>query len=560
MGLLDEYQIGVDGPWAEQEAAHLYRRAGFGAKPEEWPGLVGNGDQAALRNTVDALVNFLSDDPHLEKPAGSTAGTYGDPLADLPNDASDLGQLKAPRNLRTLGAYWLYRMRYTSQPLQEQLSVFFHDHFVSEFAKVQAGIPNGYLTGNDGAGPGQQCSSGALPPDAQGKNKAATSLMLAQNHLLRRQGADSFRQMLIDITRNPAMLLYLDNYRNRAGKPQENYAREVMELFSMGVGNYSEQDVQAVAKCLTGETTPRILSCADNYSLNYGFLPIIHETGGKTVFGQSIAYSNTGQETIDIIDLILDKVSVTPNVTTLPPPYNDLPAVAVYMAWKLLSWFVSHNLALKPTPNGAVLELADFLRGSDNGVYPERRFPYDIRAALRKIFLSRLFYDVSNRFTMYKTPCDFVVMALRMLDVAENFTSANGPFARMGSMGMTLFAPPNVAGWNHGRAWISSGSMVQRFNYANRIAEVVLGGVAGDAYISALLQTNGGPLASETDHDGMIEYFRNRLLQAELTDEEYDLLIAFLLGVTGANASQIYASKIRGLIHLMLTLPVCQLK
>ena len=293
--------------------------------------------------------------------------------------------------------------------------------------------------------------------------------------------------------------------------------------------------------------------------MDYGFAAILHEPGTKTVFGHAIPQNLVGQETIAVIDLILSKVAVAPDASALPLPYTDLPATAIYIAWKLLCWFVSSDIPLLPTPHPAVLELADYFRGADGGAYPARRYPFDVRATLRRIFLSKFLYDSSNFYSMVKTPADFVTMALRMLQIGEAFTSNQGPAVRMGGMGMTLFAPPNVAGWNHGKAWITSGNLIQRFNYANRIAEVVLGGSAGNAYIDALLQSNGGPLLNVSDHAGMIEHFRDRLLQVPLQDAEMTLLQSFLSSVPGTGTA-LYRAKIRGLIHVMLTMPRFQLK
>jgi uncharacterized protein (DUF1800 family) len=559
MALLDEYQVGIDGPWGPDQVAHLWRRAGFGALPEERDALAGPGDQAAFQAAVDTLIDFLADDPHLDQAAGSGTGTYGDPFADLPNDSTDLGRIKRAESKRDLSAHWLYRMRYTSQPLQEQLALFLHDHMVSEFTKVNGGLPLAYITGNDGSAAGQPCSSGTLPPDDNGKTKKCAALMKEQYDLFRHTGADDFRQLLIDITRNPAMLLYLDNQRNVNGRPQENYAREVMELFSMGVGNYSEQDVQSIAECLTGERMPFLYSCPNDFSSAYGFDSIRHEAGNKTVFSQTVTFSNSGGETTQVIDLILNKVSINPAVSGLANPYNDLPAPAVYISWKLLNWFVSHDIVLLPAPDDVVLELADYFRGSD-GNSSGRRYPFDVRAALRKIFRSKFFFSSENLLAMYKNPADFVITALRMLELPESFTNGAGPVVRMQLMGMDLLEPPNVAGWEHGKSWISSGSLIQRYNYANRISEVVLAGAGGDAYANALLQANGGPIADETDHENMIEYFRDRLLQTTISQEEHDLLIDFLVNVPGANAQQRLTRKVRGIIHVMMSMPACQLK
>ncbi|NUM55415.1 MAG: DUF1800 family protein [Candidatus Hydrogenedentes bacterium] len=564
MALLDEYIVGVDGPWSDEEAAHLWRRAGFGATPSERTTAVGAGDQVAFQAAVDALVNTQPQDPYLDQPAGTGTGAIGDPLADLPNDTSDLGLVKTPISKRSMQAHWIYRMRYTSQPLQEQLTLFLHDHMVSEWVKVTSGITSQVNQGNDGVPPPtgfQSCTTGTLPYDPLRRTLFAIDLLMTQNYLFRATGIDDFRQLLINITRDPCMLLYLDNVLNRKGRAQENYAREVMELFSMGVGNYSENDVQEVAKCFTGETLP-LRGCSNDYQYDvYGFDPALHEPGNKTVFGQTITFDGTGQETVDVIDKILAKVSVNPDVSGLTPPYNTLPAAAVYMAWKLLQWFVGRDFQLSPTPDLAVLELADYMRGTDAGVYPQRRYPYDVRAVLRKLFLSKLFVDSAYRYNLVKTPADYVVMALRMIGIGEGFAQFNGPADRMADMGMSLFEPPNVAGWNHGNTWITSGNVIQRFNYANRIGQAVLNGTAGDAWLDNLLTTNGWLPADPADHPAIIDYFATRLIQIPLTLEEQTALTAFLdtYPLVGSG-NEPMRNKIRGIIHMLMAMPRFQLK
>lgn len=569
MGVMDEYQVGTDGLWSEREAAHLYRRAGFGGTPEQRLALVGNGSQEALRAAVDQLVNIQADDPYLDGPAVPGGVFPGAPFANLPDSPLQqtnplarfrLDLVKNPVDEFSSAGQWLYRMRYTSQPLQEQLSLFLHDHMVSEAEKVQNVIPAAVNLGNDGSMAGQQCTTGTLPRDPNRATKMAFEAMRNQIRLFRRIGTENFRNLLLNITRDAAMLVYLDNVVNVRGRPQENYARELMELFSMGVGNYSENDVREIAKCLTGETFINF-RCQTNWSTTTGFNPLTHEPGNKIVFGQTILQDFTGRETENVIDLIMNKVSATPPVNGLPSPYNTLPATAVYMSWKLLQWFVSHDIQLNP-PDPAVLELAHYMRGTDNAPYPQRRFPYDFRAVLRKLFLSKFFFDETNYFTMYKNPVDYIISALRTLELDEEFplfTRQNtyGPAIYLLLSGMRLFNPPDVSGWNHGKAWMNSGNIVMRYAYAYRLVYVIM---LGDlTRISNLLAVNGGPLQNEFDHEGMIEYFGTRLIQEPFTPEEYEKLLAFLAGMPGP-PNELYYRKILGLVHLMMTMPRFHLK
>lgn len=558
MAFFDEYRVGVDGPWTVAEAAHLWRRAAFGANPAEQLGVAGDGSQTAFRAAVDSLVQFAPEDPWLDQPAGSTPGGYGDPLADLPDDESDLGRVKNPYDLVSLIGHWLYRMRYTTQPLQEKLCLFLHDHFVSEWAKIVPLIDPAVIAGNDGSFPEQQqCSGGTLGVDLLRANRIAATMMLDQNYLLRRTGADSFRTLLINVTRDPAMLFYLDNIINQKGRAQENYARELMELFSMGVGNYSEQDVREVAKCLTGETLPNFV-CEKDWDYAWAFDASIHEAGDKSVFGKTISEDFTGQETLDVIDLILAERSKAPSVAGLAAPYNTLPAPAVYMAWKLLTWFVNNEIPLDP-PAPEVLELADYMRGTDNQPYPKRRFPYDFRAVLRKIFLSQYFYADENRLTHYKNPAEFVTHLLRQGEFADLFATQFGPGTQMTLMGMILFNPPNVSGWQHGRAWITSGSLVSRYNYVAYLMDIIFQGDSADARIDGLLAANGGPIASVDSDEQLLDYYASRLLPVSPSAEERTLLLNFLGSVVALTPELRFRQKVRGLIHVLMSMPIAQL-
>lgn len=541
MALLDEYLVGQDGAWTERQAAHLWRRAGFAARVEERLAAVGAGDQESFRNAVDVLVDVFAEDPNLDAPAGD--GTFGGPLAGLPTDNSDEGNTRLPVDLPWLGAHFLYRMIHTAQPFQEQFSLFLHDHLVSEFNKTHMEFEE-------------------IHGDFFDTRAACCDLLLQQLALLRQTGLDDYRDMLINITRDPAMLLYLDNYNNGAGegRAQENYSREIMELFSMGVDNYSEEDVREIARCFTGEGLPQILDPGAPDAFLYGFRPGNHEPGTKRVFGQTVNESFDGQETVDVVDLILSKVSVQPDVSGLGAPYNDLPATAVYMSWKLCQWFVNQNISLDP-PDPIVLELADYMRGSDDAEYPQRRYPYDLRACMRRLFLSNFFYERENYYTVVKTPADFVVTSLRLLGVDyDHGIGGDSPTDRIAEMGMQLFQAPNVAGWVHGRPWINASFLVQRYNWLNYVTQELM----TDAYIDALNLANGGPLDPDDDA-ALVEYFRNLLIQDSLNDfapGAVSLLQLYLSDTANevSDPDQQFRRKVRGLAYLTMAMPIWQMK
>ncbi|UCC97887.1 MAG: DUF1800 family protein, partial [Phycisphaerales bacterium] len=340
-------------------------------------------------------------------------------------------------------------------------------------------------------------------------------------------------------TRDPAMLIYLDNRLNKKGKPQENYAREIMELFSMGVGNYTEEDVREVARAFTGETINA--QCADNWPYSYVFDAGKHDGNLKSVFGQVFNFEGEAEDTNYVIDLILDRIS---GATDISPAHATHPATALYMSWKILTWFVSESITIEAP---AVRELAEFFHTN-----PVDGDGYHIRQTLRKLFKSQLFYRPEYRYTMYKHPADFVVMALRNLQLHENsYTGQARSFLQR--MGMRVFSPPNVAGWNHGQAWVNSGYLLNRYNYANRLSSSA---IATNEWVDDLIP------ARQRNHDAMIEFFRARLIQTELRPQEYAILNDFLSEIQngGGSAQSKYRRKIRGLIHLMMALPQYQLK
>ncbi|MFP6583246.1 MAG: DUF1800 family protein [Candidatus Hydrogenedentota bacterium] len=561
MPLLDTYT----GIWDLATASHLLRRAGFGGSRAERDAVAA----ITLSNAVEELVNFQSTDPYLDGPTQGTGVFYGAPFVDLPTaeptDPQDefywaTLDLYHTRNFEwasDMRNHWLYRMRYSSQPFQEQLALFLHDHAPSGLSKVRDTIPFRVTLGNDGdpddllpQGEVQECTSGTLPYDPSRRHTMAMQALLDQTNLYRTEGINSFEDFLLSIIRDPAMLVYLDNFLNVKGRPQENLAREMMELFSLGVGNYSELDIFEIAKSITGEGFPDF-TCENDYDASSGFVSGNHEPGNKTVFGQTVSEDMTGLETVEVVNLIVNKNH------GLNPPYDHLPVVAVHMSWKILTWFVHSEIQLSP-PDPIVLELADYMVGNDNGVYPQRRYPYDFKATFGKLFRSEFFYDFANRNNLYKTPADFVVGAMKSTEAAEqNYTIQ----AACVGMGMTLYEPPNVAGWLHDKNWLSSTALIARYNFADELGQHLQldwSLFAGNpAWIDAL------PVAYN-DHAGMIPLIGDLLFHEPLTTEETTTLTTFLddlpiSDISGWNEGQ-KRRKIGSLVHVMMTMPAYQLK
>lgn len=521
MALLDAYA----GSWGQDEASHLARRAGFGASPAQVTNLVSLGMSAA----VDSLVNYTAIDAPLDAL-----------IVALPS-SGDGGSIKDPTNLNHLGGCWIYRMVHSTQPFQQQYALFLHNRLVSELDKVATGYPTALDNGNDGSVGLQQCNRGVLglPPDSNRKGRLQNAAMIQQNTLFTQQGHLGYINLIKAITRDTAMLIYLDNWLNRNGHANENYGREVMELFTMGVGNYTENDVRDVARAFTGETIDT--SCASNWPYTHVFNAANHDTSSKTVFGTTFNQPGSG-DTDYVLDLIMNRVSGS----AVSPAHSIYPAASLHTAWKMLVWFVSENIAIG---DAIVSELANQLYNNQPNGYR-----YDMREAFRKLFKSQFFYDPANRYTMYKHPADYIVMALRNLGIEEtNYTGGAAPACA--NMGMQLFNPPNVAGWHVGQAWVNSSNTVNRFNYANRLAGSSL---MTDAYIDGLIPTY---VANFDDNAGIIEYFRARLIQTALLPAETAAFNTFFTGISAGPASQSqYRRKVRGALHLMMTMPRYQLK
>lgn len=560
MALLDEHV----GNLTNLEASHLLRRAGFGGSPTDRGNLTG----VTAATAVAQLVDIGSTDPYLDQAGTPGTGVHGAPLADLPDDPvvpgmptlieSDLIALKKAELPNGLRGHWLYRMRYTSQPFQEQYALFLHDHMPSDVEKVNSNIPQAVNFGNDGdplmtlpMGKTQQCDIGmaGIPYDPLRKFKIVTTALKDQNYLFRTQGLDGFGDLLLAVVRDPAMMSYLDNFLNVAGRPQENMAREMMELFSLGVGNYSENDIQQIAKCLTGESFPNF-TCPNSWDASYGFIPARHEPGSKTIFGSvNIPFSNSGQETVDVVQAIMAKQGVAPNA--------GLPGVAVYMAWKLCRWFVNEDIQLDP-PDPIVLELATYMMGDDAGAYPNRRYAYDMKATIGKLLRSTFFFDTTNRFAVHKHPVDYLIGTLRGLELPELFASGGAGIASQSAlMGMDLFQPPDVAGWYDGTAWLGAGAMVARYNWSNRLAHVIMDAPTVTPIVDAMPVSNG-------DHPGIVSFLGDSLFHDALTTEESSNLIDFLNSVPlnglGGNPVLEKRRKIQGCVHVMLTMPKAHIK
>jgi uncharacterized protein (DUF1800 family) len=361
-----------------------------------------------------------------------------------------------------LQVWWLDKMVHTNRPLQEKMVLFWHGHLTSALKKVKD--PN---------------------------------LLQAQNQMFRANALGSFGDMLKAISRDGAMIRWLDLQTNRAGAPNENYGRELMELFTLGVGNYSEDDVDAVARAYTGwSSTP---------DGQFVFRRAQHDFGTKTILGQ------TGDFDGDDVSAML----------------AAHPQTARFISGKLFRFFAHPN----PEP-GVVDRLA--------GVYQANNG--SIRSVIEAILRSPEFSSEKAYRALIKSPTELVVGALRVLG-AESVPPQAVQAMRL--LGQELFNPPNVAGWFGNRSWINAATLLGRFN--------VLGGLANGLGTPAI---GGQPVAAllsgSNDSAGRVQRVLNLLIDGEASPEERAALVAIADQAKGPQQA-------RGLFRLAMALPAYQL-
>jgi uncharacterized protein (DUF1800 family) len=342
---------------------HLLRRAGFGADPHE----LAMYQRMGYETAVNHLVNYQTLDNSMVAARPNIVLSYAN---------SDYG------DLQPIQSWWLNRMVNTSRPLEEKMTLFWHNHFATAISKVE----NPYL-------------------------------MYLQNEFLRANALGNFKDLLLGITSDPAMLIWLDGNHNSKGSPNENYAREIMEVFSTGRGPYTEDDVKAGARAFTGYTV--------NKNGTSSFIQRNHDNGSKTYLGQ-VGYF--GPE--DIVNILV--------------PH---PATASSLASELFSYFAY------PYPSQATVD--KFAQ-----VYLDSK--YSIKAVVEAILKSDEFRSTSSYLAQVKSPVEFVATALR----STRATSDQGStLDSLSYMGQTLLDPPTVFGWPSGLAWIDSASIFERYNF-----------------------------------------------------------------------------------------------
>ncbi|MPZ13268.1 MAG: DUF1800 family protein [Chloroflexi bacterium] len=445
----------------QRRIAHLLRRAGFGGSPEEIEAHAQMGFDAA----VDQLVNFEG----------------------VPNDRVDsaMAQMESEQDLTKLATIqniWLYRMLNTARPLEEKMTLFWHNHFATANYKVNS-----------------------------------APAMYQQNGIFRTHALGNFRELLYAVSRDPAMLRWLDSNTNRKGNPNENYSRELMELFTMGVGNYSEQDVREAARAFTGWFYRQERGTK---TIQFVFNRGQHDVEDKTVLGSAGAWDGN-----DIIDIILDH-----------------PATAEHMARRFFTFFV-HG---QPAP-GRISAFADELRRSG----------YDVRKLVESIFRSPEFSSEEAYHALVKSPIDYLIGAMKAVGVGE---FGRTTLAMLNRMGMSLFNPPNVAGWDWGTDWISSATWIERLNAANTLTTQRGNNARFGMDPTALVERLGARTPA-----AVVSGLMDVLVDGDAAPAVRDALMAYATnGYDGnpddfAGATDQFDRAVRGVAHLIMATPVYQM-
>lgn len=426
--------------------AHLMRRAGFGATREELEGYVAKGYEAVVEELL-----YPTDPQH------------------MPDDVirryhSDMAEM---RELNSVGAYWMYRMITTKCPLEEKLALFWHGLFATGYSKL---------------------------------NQARS--LLNQIEMFRRHGLGSFQTLLVELSKDPAMIIWLDNNDNHKDAINENYGRELLELFSLGIGHYTEQDVKECARAFTGWTLGNAEYMATRASKDsiwpysriawhFEYRDYDHDDGDKTFLGETGRFN--GEEIINII--------------------VRQEATARFISTRLCQFFAADEVDAA----GEQLIHAMMQAYFDSG--------YEIRSVLRTLFNADYFKSEQARFARVKGPVELVIGAVRLAGSYRTPTFGADQLARQTMyMGQGLFQPPSVEGWHEGMEWVDSGALVERVNFASQ----ELGNVRnpGVRAIIDRLALEGGDILSP---EALVDRCLDVLGPISVSDETHATLVEFVV-------------------------------
>lgn len=437
------------GAWSEKEVIHLLNRAAFGAGSKEVAACLVLGREETVRRLVagEALVEGIP------------------PLQTLEAVKADGSKALDPAQLADQQLYWLYRMAYSPAPLIEKMTLFWHGHFATAYYKVKD-----------------------------------VSLMVKQNELFRQHALGSFKELVLAVGQDPAMMIWLDVNKNKKGKPNENYAREVMELFTLGIGQYTEQDVKEAARAFTGWTYNKAEGTVS-------FAPKQHDDERKTLLGESGKLDAGGA-----IDIIFHQKALTQ-----------------FLAAKLLTFF-----AVDQPPQAWVVKVADTIAAKST-----------IGEVLYDLMVSDEFYDPALQMALIKTPAEYTAGIVKQCQLPP----VKGYVQAMRKMGQELYMPPDVAGWRGGLTWLGTSSLLARYQFAETVAKQMK---------AALLTSAPFQPQNKDQAEQWAALWSRNLGIAKLSSPTLKSLSAYtndtIVHTTNKNPG------LRGLLHLLLISPEAQMK
>jgi hypothetical protein len=476
-------------PFDATKAAHLLSRTGFGGTQEEIDQVMSLGPQKAadwMLDFPDAPAEEIDaeDTPDLSSIAGIPSSFHQIQLQQAnktPEEKKALQQALSMANREAVTAiqtWWLNRMAHGDYPLHEKLTFLWHGHFTSS-----------------------------------AKDERAAMLLWRQNELLRRNAAGNFETFVRQVSRDPAMIDYLNNNENKKQHPNENYARELMELFTLGIGNYTEDDIKQSARAFTGWS---------HDGENYVFQEKQHDDGIKKFFGHSGNFNGD-----DIITLILQK-----------------PVCTKYIAGKVFKWFGYDN-----QDDSLAEALGQELRASK----------LELRPLLRTILTSRAFYGPLAVGTQIKGPVQLVMGTIRMLELkVPSMQAMNG---LLNQMGQVPLMPPNVKGWPGGQMWINTSTLFIRYNTCVMLTggdipalnKITRKGQTGKPIPPGRVEVGTFNPDSQGTPEQLVDEWVARLIQRPISDDKKKILLDAVSSRPQATETQ------RRLVQLIVSMPDYQL-
>jgi uncharacterized protein (DUF1800 family) len=481
--------------WDSRAAAHLYNRAGFGGTPAEIEKLRSMGLQQAVSHFVDyEKIPDTTADPEWAHPDPDRAEKLLALRRAADQERRQLireQQRREVAQMIELRGWWLRRMAETPRPLQEKTTLFWHGHFATSVQKVREPY-----------------------------------LMWRQNELFRRMATGNWLSMLIEVAQDPAMLIWLDQAQSRKEHPNENFSREVMELFALGEGHYTEKDITEAARALTGWSYDRATE-------KFIDRPFQHDSRDKTIFGKTGNFDGE-----DFLEMVVARQQAAKFITA-----------------KLWNFFAGSMPS--ETLNNA---LSSIFRENGNNFKP----------VLKAMFAAEEFYSAEIVRNQVKSPVQWLVGSVRMLE--RQMPPAQVCFALTRNLGQDLFAPPNVKGWDGGLSWITTNNLLSRYNEAAALVNGDMSGSAGGTFVNnpnvnrmverRLSNMPAGKVDPEklvtekqrASKDALISSLEKRLLQDKLKPRQEAVLREYL-----ASKEEIDDAVVLKAIRLVMATPEYQL-